>query len=177
MESKALYTHNYYIRNKEKILKRIHSYIQKRKSHYRELYRKYRLKNRVKRNEYTKRYKIANKEKIKVYNRMYIKKYRKNINNKIKSYLVSRIWWVLKKNTKSESTLKLLGCSVEFLKNHLEKQFTKGMSWNNYGKWHIDHIRPCASFDLSKPEEQKKCFNYSNLQPLWAKDNLSKGAR
>jgi hypothetical protein len=48
------------------------------------------------------------------------------------------------------------------------------MSWKNYGKWHIDHIRPCSSFDLSDPQQQRTCFNYSNLQPLWAKDNLNK---
>jgi len=48
------------------------------------------------------------------------------------------------------------------------------MSFSNYGKWHIDHIIPCARFDLRKPNEQKKCFNYKNLQPLWAFDNLSK---
>ena len=50
------------------------------------------------------------------------------------------------------------------------------MNWLNYGRhgWHVDHIRPCASFDLSKPSEQKKCFNYKNLQPLWEEDNLAK---
>jgi len=71
--------------------------------------------------------------------------------------------------------MKLVGCSIDFLKQHLENKFKPGMSWKNYGKWHIDHIRPCASFDLRKPAEQKKCFHYSNLQPLWAKENLVKG--
>jgi hypothetical protein len=58
-----------------------------------------------------------------------------------------------------------------------EKKFKPKMSWNNYGKWHIDHIKPCCSFNLSKSEEQRKCFHYSNLQPLWAKENLSKGKK
>ena len=49
------------------------------------------------------------------------------------------------------------------------------MSWNNYGEWHVDHIKPCAKFDLSEEEQQKKCFNYKNLQPLWGEDNLKKG--
>ena len=53
------------------------------------------------------------------------------------------------------------------------------MSWDNYGLhgWHVDHIKPCASFDLSKPIEQRKCFNFNNLQPLWAIDNLRKGSK
>jgi hypothetical protein len=59
----------------------------------------------------------------------------------------------------------------------MESLFLEGMSWDNYGKWHIDHIRPCSSFDLSDTEQQKICFNYKNLQPLWAEDNLRKGAK
>ena len=52
-----------------------------------------------------------------------------------------------------------------------------GMSWDNMGKWHLDHIKPCKTFDLSKQEEQLKCFNYKNIQPLWATDNLKKGSK
>lgn len=51
------------------------------------------------------------------------------------------------------------------------------MSWDNYGERHVDHIKPCAKFDLSKPDEQRACFHYTNLQPLWAKDNIAKGCR
>jgi len=97
-----------------------------------------------------------------------------DIKFRILCYLRSRIGSALKRNSKITSTVELLSCSVDKLKKHLESQFKSGMTWNNYGKWHIDHIRPCASFDLSKAEEQKKCFNYKNLQPLWAKDNLEK---
>jgi len=75
---------------------------------------------------------------------------------------------------KSASTMELVGCSIDKLKQHLESKFTEGMSWDNYGDWHVDHIKPCASFDLSDPEQQRLCFNYKNLQPLWAADNLSK---
>jgi hypothetical protein len=82
---------------------------------------------------------------------------------------------------KSAKTLDLLGCTIEQLRAHLEKQFRPGMSWENYGygadKWNIDHIRPCATFDLTDPVQQRKCFNFSNLQPLWQPDNFSKNKR
>jgi hypothetical protein len=69
----------------------------------------------------------------------------------------------------------MLGCTIEELWKHLEKKFKPGMTKENHGKWHVDHIIPCAIFDLSKPEEQIKCFHYTNLQPLWAIDNIRKG--
>jgi hypothetical protein len=85
-----------------------------------------------------------------------------------------RVHHALKHNRKSQPTAELIGCSVAELKSHLENQFQPGMSWDNYGDWHVDHIKPCASFDLSKPEQQQQCFHYSNLQPLWGRDNLLK---
>lgn len=78
---------------------------------------------------------------------------------------------------KKGSTLGLIWCSSEHLKKHIESQFKEGMDWDNYGLWHIDHIRPCASFDLMREEEQRACFHWTNLQPLWAKDNLTKSDR
>lgn len=77
---------------------------------------------------------------------------------------------------KAETTLNLIGCTSDELKRHLESLWQEGMSWDNYGLhgWHIDHIKPLSSFDLSLEEEQKKAFHYTNLQPLWAKDNLIK---
>jgi hypothetical protein len=105
-----------------------------------------------------------------------IKKYRTDPTFKLKACLRSRIISVLKERIKSAPTLKLLGVSnVEFVWIHLEKSFKPGMTRKNHGKWHIDHIKPCSSFDLSKPKQQAKCFHYSNLQALWAHENLSKG--
>jgi hypothetical protein len=80
-------------------------------------------------------------------------------------------------SSKNNATIDLLGCSVSFLKQFLEAKFKEGMTWNNHGEWHIDHIKPCASFNLLDDEEQKKCFHYTNLQPLWASENLSKGCK
>ena len=81
--------------------------------------------------------------------------------------------------TKTGHTIDLFGCSVAEVVKHLESQFTDGMTWDNYGfrGWHIDHVRPCSSFDMTDPEDQKRCFHVSNLQPLWAFDNMSKGAK
>ena len=72
--------------------------------------------------------------------------------------------------------MKLVGCGIDFLKKHLESKFENGMTWDNYGVngWHMDHIKPCAAFDLTLDEQQKECFHYTNIQPLWAKDNVRK---
>ena len=78
-------------------------------------------------------------------------------------------------SVKSARTQMLIGCSVPGLLGYLEEQFQPGMSWENYGEWHVDHIRPCSSFDLTDPAQQLLCFHYTNLQPLWAKDNFKKG--
>jgi hypothetical protein len=80
---------------------------------------------------------------------------------------------------KVDTTFSLTGCSVAELKKYLESKFLPGMAWENYGihGWHIDHIRPCSSFDLTDPEQQRICFHYTNLQPLWAADNIRKGAK
>lgn len=78
---------------------------------------------------------------------------------------------------KAASTFALLGCSLDFLKAHLESRFRPGMTWENHGPvWHLDHIKPCAKFDLTNPEQQKTCFHWTNLQPLFAKENLQKSA-
>ena len=80
---------------------------------------------------------------------------------------------------KMSTTMDLVGCSPCKLIARLESLFTPEMSWEHFkaGEIHIDHIKPCSSFDLTKESEQRKCFHYKNLQPLWAKDNLSKGAK
>ena len=75
---------------------------------------------------------------------------------------------------KTNSIIKYLGCNINYLKEYLQQKFQLGMSWNNYGEWHVDHIKPCSAFDLFNEEEREKCFHYTNLQPLWAIDNLIK---
>ncbi len=91
--------------------------------------------------------------------------------------LRTRVCNVLQGIRKSRPTLDMLGCSLAQLRTHLESQFRDGMTWENYGThWHIDHIRPCASFDLRNETEQWQCFHYTNLQPLTAEENWAKNS-
>lgn len=103
------------------------------------------------------------------------RKKRSNVKNRIRMNLGTRLYLAVEK--KHGNTMELTGCSKDDLYAHLESKFTDEMTWENYGKWHIDHIKPCASFDLTKVEEQQKCFHWTNLQPLWAIDNMRKGAK
>lgn len=104
---------------------------------------------------------------------------REQLEARITGALRNRLGDAIKGRNRSAKTMQLLGCTVEFLMDHIASQFQPGMSWENWGQktWHIDHIRPCASFDLTDPEQQRQCFHYSNLQPLWAADNIRKGAK
>jgi hypothetical protein len=182
----------YSIDNKEKIKKRMNQWILDNKETLKIKRKQYYTENREIILARDKQYAELHKEQKKKYNRDYQKKnkdkirikanetrrlrLKTDINYKVAEYLRTRTRAALNKNYKSSHTLEMLGCSIEELKNHLESQFTEGMSWDNYGLrgWHIDHIKPCCSFDLSKPEEQQKCFRYTNLQPLWWYDNLDK---
>ena len=93
---------------------------------------------------------------------------------KIKNIIRQRLY----NSFKQRNTKELIGCTIPEYKKYLEEQFKEGMTWDNHGTvWYIDHIRPCASFDLRDPLQQQMCFNYKNTQPLEVKDNLSKGAK
>ena len=97
---------------------------------------------------------------------------------KIRRRMRHRVNLAMKGETKHFTTLTLLGCSLDFFRQWLEKNFENGMNWDNYGygpdKWNIDHNLPCASFDLTDPEQQKACFHWSNMFPMWQKHNFSK---
>lgn len=85
-----------------------------------------------------------------------------------------RIWKLARTWKSSRSTTSLLGCDPEQFKDWLESKFLPGMSWSNYGQWEIDHVRPCASFDLTDNEQAAQCFHYTNTQPMWRTDNRTK---
>jgi len=123
-------------------------------------------------------YRVINKNKIKQYKKDWENKNKDSPDFKIKRNLRRRLHHALKGNLKADKTFSLLGCDISFLKNYLANMFKEGMTWENYGPiWHIDHIIPCCSFDLTIENEQKKCFHYSNLQPLFVKENLKKGRK
>jgi len=190
-QEKKLYNKNYRQQNREQLLKQKNNYYQLNKKlisknrkekyqinkeklnkHRRKMY----LKNRLIILSYQKNWQKIHRMEKRKYQQNYMRNRRRiDINFRITNYLRHRIWCALKGNPKLSITMKLVGCSIDKLKEHLQKHFKSDMSFSNYGKWHIDHIKPCASFDLRKKSEQRKCFNYKNLQPLWAKENLSKG--
>ena len=99
-----------------------------------------------------------------------------NVQAKIKLALRKRINSVFVKGiTKPRSAVIALGCSIEHFKTHIESKFSEGMSWDNYGKWHLDHIVPLSAYDLTDPVQYDSACHWSNIQPLWASDNIAKG--
>ena len=144
-------------------------------------HKNYRIKNKKQIAKYNKEYRLKNKEHMKKWFAAYARHQRKiNPQVAMRERLSRRINDVLKcyvKEGKRFNTLIYTGCSIAFLVKHIEKQFKNGMNWENRDKWHLDHIRPCAHFDLTDTKQQLECFHYTNLQPLWAFDNLSKGKK
>lgn len=144
---------------------------------YKEKYRKYRLNRTI---EQQIRHKQHNKE--------YIQRNKKRLQEKRKLLLKNDIQYALshslrvlinkkiKQEFKINCSVELLGCNIQQLREHLEQQFKPGMNWNNHGVkgWHIDHIKPCFLFDLTDIKQQKICFHYTNLRPLWWYENLKR---
>jgi hypothetical protein len=168
--------------------------LEKSRAYKREWMRKQRTINREKHNEYRRKYRADNRKKVIGTYQKWIEKNRDRSRTarkkwttyrlendpafKVLCYTRNRINEVLRGARKCNKTKTLLGTSVDEVKRRLQSQFHNGMTWENYGAngWHIDHIIPCVSFDLTDPEQQKQCFHYTNLQPLWWYENLSKGA-
>ena len=154
----------YYQNNKESELLRFKEYKEKNPEKRKETCEKYVKNNKDKINEYSKNWKKMQR----IINPQY--KLISNLRERTKDYLE------YKKNNKNTKIYNVIGCSSEFLKEYLEKKFAKGMSWDLMGKYiHIDHIIPLSS--AKTEEEIYKLCHYTNLQPLWAEDNLSKGSK
>ena len=184
-EEKAEYKKAYNEANREKVNAKSKAYYHANK----EKRKAYSGDNKKDIAEYQKKYREANKEKIKAYHEVHKEKkqayhkvyakLRRDIDPlyKMQANLRSRTYKAFKrggykKNTKTAETL---GASYQEVFDHIENLFTEGMEWSNQGEWHIDHIVPLAS--AKTKEELISLCHYTNLQPLWAEDNLVKGAK
>lgn len=188
----------YYKKNAERIKMRTKQWRENNKEKKRANDIAYRSANRAKYNEYNRKYAVKNKEKLAAKNaawfkanpekmKIYAKKwYDANpgcakVYSKPQTRLAmlvrSRFYKALKNKQKRGSAVKLLDCTIEEAICYLEVRFQPGMTWDNQGKWHIDHIKPLASFNLEDPLQLAVACHYTNLQPLWAIDNIRKGAR
>ncbi len=178
----------HYKSNKEKILKKHREYNLKNKDALKKTASEKYVCNKDKILKSRHVYYVNNKDKVKSYQKEYRKKNKKKINDRnkknklkinynIEQALRIRILRAIKrsKNIKSDSTINLIGCNIDLFKSYIESKFTKGMTWENRGLygWHLDHIKPCSSFDLSCPKQQKQCFHYTNIQPLWATTEIA----
>ena len=189
MYDKKEYSKQYYEENKEQLKEKR----EKNKDKINEYQKQYRKDNKDKFKEYSKQYREDNKELKKEYRKQYYeenkdrmikysKQYWKNRMKtdplfKLKERIKSRNTIAIKKQRtkKAYRTMESLGCTIEQVRNHLEKQFTSNMNWSNHGTyWHIDHIIPISYFDLEDKTEQKIAFHYGNMQPLTVSDNLTK---
>ena len=165
-----------YEQNKERIRRQYREYYRNNVDKVRKKNDKWLVENKDKRKEYQKNYYKENKSKYRKRAREWQSENRKTEKGRILNTMRVRLNRVTKGLEGIESTKSLIGCTFEEFKEHIESQFQPGMSWENYGLfgWHIDHIKPVSLFNMEDSEERKECFHYSNLQPLWAEQNLKK---
>jgi len=151
--------------------------------------RQYRIANKDRRSAQYRAWVLNNPEKVKEYYEARkpsravarAKRFSEDLEYRVCCNLRARMRAALKSAValRWSSSLILLGCSPQELVDHIASQFKDGMSWANYGYrgWHVDHIRPCASFDLTNERDRRECFNYKNLRPMWGVENIRKGAK
>jgi len=155
-------------------------YRDKNKERLDEYYKEWSKNKKEHRKEYLKQYREKNKEKIKEVKRTYQKEKRHTDPiYKLISNFRTAIYTVLKENKLDKYTnyFNMVGYTAEQLKSHLEVQFKQAMTWENYGEWHVDHIKPISSFtfETCEDEEFKICWSLDNLQPMWGIENIKKG--
>jgi len=138
---------------------------------HRQSARDYYYANKERRNQQSRAYHKNNREKINKQRKVWIAK----VENRLGQNLRVRLVMAIRRGSKAGSAVKDLGCSIPELKLYLEAKFQPGMTWDNYGSgWHVDHIRPLANYYLTDREVLKQLVHYTNLQPMWAIDNIKK---
>ena len=160
-----IHRHAYYLENKDKIKIQKKIYWEKNKKKIMAYAQKYRRINKDKMNR---RINIRQKQRRKI-----------DVKFRLNANMSNRVGSSLREGKGGRKWEEIVGYTFKQLKKHLEKLFLPDMSWDNYGKWHVDHLIPIAVFNFTKTEHRdfKRCWALSNLQPLWAKDNLSKQAK
>lgn len=177
----------HYAKNRERLKEEVRKYRAANPDKIKALNQKLWKANSERYRKAGKKWREANKDRIRAYKQgrkairaKQIRERRKtDINYKLMCQLRTRLNRALKRpQKKTHKAVELLGCSIDSFKLYLESKFESGMTWKNCGSaWHCDHIMPCAIFDLSKPEHQKRCFHFSNIQPLWAEENHRKSSK
>jgi len=165
-------------KDKVKVNERARLWRKKNKTQHNSKEREYYQKNKDSINA-KRREAYKNNPELRKKNSERVSNYRKNnITYRINSYISTAVRDRIKDKNNSK-VFDLLDYSLQDLMSHLEAQFQEGMTWENHGEWHIDHIRPVCSFNFTSKHDKefKECWALFNLRPLWAKDNLSKGGR
>ena len=181
----------YYKENRKKLISVAKTYAEKNRNKVKEKQRLYYhankeklcaasldhyYKNQERQNALHRRWTKDNKDKVNEYQR---KRRHNNISIRISHGIGTGIWKSVKENKNGRHWESLVGYNLKQLKQHIQKLFQAGMTWENYGEWHIDHIIPIAAFNFTNPEHEdfKRCWSLKNLQPMWAIDNLKKGSK
>jgi len=168
------YSKKYYEVHKESLKTQIKEYRDNNLEKARAVSRQYYTNNRASILIANKKYREINRHKV---NEYFVNRRQRDLSFRLACNMRVRLSEAVSGKNKSASAIKDLGCSLDELRLHLESQFKPGMTWENYGEWHIDHIRPLVSFDLSNSKQAKTACHYTNLQPLWAEENFSKGGK
>lgn len=174
-ETRLARQREYYRENKQAHADSARRWVEANSEKLRSYQATYRKRNHVRLKEYQQRYYQTHRERR---IRQQMEQDKANPNRRIASTLRKQLNRWVKKSSGRHSTNELLGCSFAEFRAWIESKFKRGMNWDNYGRlWHLDHIMPCCAFDLTRPEQVKICFHFTNLQPLSARENLSKNRR